>query len=64
MTGERISAGMCCNLFGKEMFETIIPDTVKISEAPSFGISIFEHDPNGTGSKTYRELMNEVLKRW
>jgi chromosome partitioning protein len=50
--------------FGEEMFKTIIPDTVKISEAPSFGISIFEHDPNGAGSKAYRDLMNEVLKRW
>lgn len=49
--------------FGEKMFKTIIPDTVKISEAPSFGISIFEHDPNGNGAKAYRELMNEVL-RW
>ena len=50
--------------FGNRMFKTIIPDTVKISEAPSFGNSIFEHDPNGAGAKAYRELMNEVLKRW
>ncbi|MBD2121051.1 AAA family ATPase [Trichocoleus sp. FACHB-262] len=50
--------------FGDRMFKTIIPDTVKISEAPSFGSSIFEHDPNGAGAKAYRELMNEVLKRW
>lgn len=50
--------------FGSGMFKTAIPDTVKISEAPSFGISIFEHDPNGAGAKAYRTLIDEVLKRW
>lgn len=49
--------------FGEIMFKTVIPDTVKISEAPSYGVSIFEHDPNGAGAKAYRDLMNEVLKR-
>lgn len=50
--------------FGTLMFKSIIPDTVKISEAPSFGVPIFEHDPNGAGSKAYREFISEVLKRW
>jgi chromosome partitioning protein len=50
--------------FGDLVFKAIVPDTVKISEAPSFGISIFEHDPSGVGAKAYRVLVNEVIKRW
>ncbi|MBD3886220.1 ParA family protein [Phormidium tenue FACHB-886] len=50
--------------FGNLVFKTSVPDTVKISEAPSFGISIFEHDPNGVGAKAYRALVDEVIKRW
>jgi chromosome partitioning protein len=50
--------------FGERVFKTAIPDTVKISEAPSFGIPIFEHDPSGAGAKAYRALVDEVLKRW
>ncbi|KAM3089859.1 ParA family protein [Phormidesmis sp. 146-35] len=49
--------------FKAAMFKVIIPTTVRISEAPSFGISIFDHDPKGTGSKAYKELINEMLKR-
>lgn len=50
--------------FGNSMMQTVIPDTVKISEAPSYRISIFEHDPNGSGAKAYHSLVNEVIKRW
>jgi chromosome partitioning protein len=50
--------------FSNQVLKTSIPDTVKISEAPSFGVSIFEHDPNGAGAKAYRALIDEVLKRW
>lgn len=50
--------------FGGRMFKTLIPDTVKLSEAPSYGVSIFEHDPNGAGSKAYRALIDEVSRRW
>lgn len=50
--------------FGSLIFKAIVPDTVKISEAPSFGISIFEHDPSGGGAKAYRTLVDEVIKRW
>lgn len=49
--------------FKQHVFKTIIPDTVKISESPSYGVSIFEHDPNGAGAKAYKALVNEVLQR-
>lgn len=50
--------------FGDLLFNTTIPETVKISEAPSYGTSIFEHDPKGAGAKAYRALLKEVMKRW
>jgi chromosome partitioning protein len=49
------------NRFQEQMFQTIIPETVKIKEAPSFGISIFEHNPKGLGATAYRSLVEEVI---
>jgi chromosome partitioning protein len=49
--------------FQDGMFNVAIPQTVRISEAPSFGVSIFDHDPNGTGAKAYKDLLTEMLKR-
>jgi len=49
--------------FGKEMYKTKVPRSVKISEAPSHGLTIFEHDPNGVGSKAYEAVVKEYLKR-
>lgn len=47
--------------FGDAMFKTIIPETVKMREAPSHRQSIFEYEPNGIGAKAYRQLVEEVL---
>ena len=49
--------------FGPAVFETIIPRSVKLSEAPSFGAPINEYDPNGKGAIAYRKLAEEVLER-
>jgi chromosome partitioning protein len=49
--------------FGERVYETVIPRTVRLSEAPSFGKSILEHDPNGTGARAYRALANEFIQR-
>ena len=49
--------------FGKQVFETVIPRTVKISEAPSFGQPITEYDPMGKGAESYRALAKEVSLR-
>ncbi len=51
------------NYFGKAVFETQIPRTVKLSEAPSFGQPITQYDPTGKGSLAYIELAKEVIKR-
>lgn len=49
--------------FGKLVFSTPIPRTVKISEAPSFGMPITEYDPHGKGALSYLELAKEVINR-
>jgi chromosome partitioning protein len=49
--------------FGDRVFQTVIPRTVRLSEAPSFGKCILEYDPNGTGAKGYRSLAEEFLRR-
>jgi chromosome partitioning protein len=48
--------------FGDQMFKSVIPETVKLREAPSHSASIFEYDPGGTGAKAYRELVEEVYQ--
>ncbi len=47
--------------FGEKLFKSVIPETVKLREAPSFGKPIFDHDPEGSGAKAYRELAAEVV---
>ncbi|MCI8469836.1 MAG: ParA family protein [Eggerthellaceae bacterium] len=49
--------------FGRDVFDTPIPRTVKLSEAPSFGMPITEYDPKGKGSIAYIELAKEVINR-
>jgi len=49
--------------FGERVYETSIPRTVRLSEAPSFGKSIFEYDPNGAGARAYRSLAAEFMRR-
>ena len=51
------------NYFGKTVFDTPIPRSVKISEAPSFGMPITEYDPLGKGAIAYKELAKEVINR-
>lgn len=49
--------------FGRLVFTTPIPRTVKLSEAPSFGQPITQYDPRGRGSLSYIELAKEVIAR-
>lgn len=51
------------NHFGNEVFETIIPRNVKLSESPSFGKPVILYDIESTGSKAYLSLAKEVLLR-
>jgi chromosome partitioning protein len=51
------------NHFQEVAFDTVIPRSVRFGEAPSFGRTIFEHDPNGPGAAAYHALAAEFLKR-
>ena len=48
--------------FSNEIYETVIPRNVRLSEAPSFGQSIISYDNRSSGAKAYRELAQEVLE--
>jgi chromosome partitioning protein len=47
-----------------KIFKTVIPRTVRLSEAPSFGKTIFAYDPLNPGSTAYRQLGKEVIERF
>ena len=49
--------------FFYRVYDTVIPRSVRLSEAPSFGRCILEHDPQGIGAKAYRALGKEFLQR-
>jgi chromosome partitioning protein len=50
--------------FPELVYETVIPRSVRISEAPSFGQSVLEHEPTGTGARAYRALADEFLRKY
>ena len=52
------------NYFGEKVFKTKIPRTVRISEAPGYGMPITEYDSNGKGAQAYRDLAKETIKRY
>jgi chromosome partitioning protein len=49
--------------FPEQMFKTIIPRNVRLSEAPSFGEDILTFAPTSTGAQAYRALTEEFLAR-
>lgn len=51
------------DFFGDRVFETLIPRSVRLSEAPSFGQPVTLYDPSGRGSTAYTELAKEVIAR-
>lgn len=51
------------DFFDGKVFETLIPRTVRLSEAPSFGQPITLYDPTGKGAEAYRQLAKEVVSR-
>ena len=51
------------NLLGARVFETVIPRTTRLAEAPSFGKPIIHYDKYSAGSAAYELLAQEVLNR-
>jgi chromosome partitioning protein len=51
------------DFFEERVFDTLIPRSVRIAEAPSHGKPVTVYDPSGRGALAYRELAKEVLER-
>lgn len=49
--------------FPDTIFRSVIPRTVRLAEAPSFGQSIFQYDPKGKGARAYERLAREILEK-
>lgn len=49
--------------FGDQVFKTVIPRNVRLSECPSHGKTIVEYDLQSTGAKAYTKLATEFLKQ-
>jgi chromosome partitioning protein len=49
--------------FGDLAFQTVIPRTVRLSEAPSYGQPITVFDPSSRGARAYQRLAREVARR-
>ncbi len=50
--------------FGDTVFQTVIPRSVRLSEAPGYGKPVMKYDPSSRAAFAYRELAREVLARW
>lgn len=49
--------------FKDQVFKTIIPRNVRLSESPSHGKTIIEYDKNCAGAKAFNQLGNEFLRK-
>jgi chromosome partitioning protein len=50
--------------FPQLFYRSIIPRSVRVSEAPSHGLSVLEYDPHARAAEAYRALAEEVLAEW
>ena len=47
--------------FGAQVIDTVIPRSVRISEAPSYGQTVVTYDPTSPGALAYREAALQVI---
>lgn len=58
--GQQVNAEVK-KFFGDQVYQTVIPRNVRLSEAPSHGLTIIDYDQRSTGARVYKELAKEVL---
>lgn len=51
------------NYFKEKVYETIIPRNIRLSEAPSHGVAIYEYDYKSQGAESYLAFGKEFLKK-
>ena len=44
-------------------FQAVIPRSVRLSEAPSHGLTIQQYDPTSAGAEAYERLADELIER-
>ena len=49
--------------FGEQVFKTIIPRNIRLSEAPSHGLPVLLYDIASRGSEAYLELAKELINK-
>lgn len=49
--------------FGAQVFETVVPRNIRLAEAPSHGLPIFQYDIKSRGAEAYLALAREYLRR-
>lgn len=49
--------------FGEQVFKTVIPRNVRLSECPSHGQTVIDYDIRSTGAKAYIKMGNEFLRK-
>jgi chromosome partitioning protein len=49
--------------FGAKVFETVVPRNIRLAEAPSHGLPIFQYDIKSRGADAYLALARELLRR-
>lgn len=50
------------NFFGRQVFNTIIPRSIRLAEAPSYGMPISIFAPDSSGASAYQSLARELMK--
>ena len=48
--------------FPGRVFNAVIPRTISLAEAPSFGKTILQFDPNSKAARAYRQLAEEIIQ--
>ena len=51
-------------VFGDDVYHTVIPRTVRFPDATTGGVPIIDYAPRSPGARAYRQLALEVLSRW
>ncbi len=49
--------------FPQRIFDTIVPRSIRLAEAPSYGQAIFEYDPTSRGAAAYEAFAGELIER-
>ena len=49
--------------FPKQTFKAIVPRSIRLAEAPSYGLPILAYQPSSPGANAYNELAQEIMKK-